>query len=130
MRAMKAHHPLERADPTLRPLLVRSMEAIERIAKACLTAPVPALEGRPMTSVLAPARVSPAALSDLERTAGPALWTSAHFRMTEGIRIVALAGLREAERPSTATDWINRARTWLTMEPHHDQRTVRELSHA
>ncbi|EPE96647.1 hypothetical protein [Rhizobium grahamii] len=129
MGAMRAHHPLERAEPTLQPLLARSMEAIERIAAACLTAPVPALDGRPMTSVLAPARVSPAALKDLERTAGPALWTSAHWRMTEGIRIVALAGLREAERPATATDWINRARTWLTMEPQH-QRTLRELSNA
>jgi hypothetical protein len=70
-----------------------------------------------MTSVLDPARVSPAALADLERTAGAALWTSPHWRRTEGIRVVALAGLREAERPDTAAEWIDRARTWLTSEP-------------
>ena len=34
----------------------------------------------------------------------------------DGIRIVALAGLREAERPDTAPAWIDRARTWFTTE--------------
>jgi hypothetical protein len=113
-RAMTAHYPAERADATLRPLLIRSRTAMDRIARACLSAPVPALEGRPMSSVLDPARVSPASLAELERTAGPALWTSGHWRRTEGIRIVALAGLREAERPETASVWINRARDWFT----------------
>ena len=84
-----------------------------RIAKACLLAEVPALNGRPMTDVLDPTRVSPQALAELERTAGAALWTSMHWRQKEGIRIVALAGLREAERPERASEWINRARTWL-----------------
>ena len=58
----------------------------------------------------------PAALSELERSAGPALWTSQHWRNVEGIRIVALAGLREAERPETASVWIDRARTWMTSD--------------
>jgi hypothetical protein len=69
-----------------------------------------------MTSELDPARVSPAALAELERAGGAALWTSSHWRQKEGIRIVALAGLREAERPETATQWIDRARVWLTAE--------------
>jgi hypothetical protein len=42
------------------------------------------------------------------------LWTSPHWRDAEGIRIVALAGLREAERPETASQWIERARSWLS----------------
>ena len=69
-----------------------------------------------MTDVIDPMRVSPSALAELERTAGPALWTSDHWRRAEGIRIVALAGLREAERPDTARQWIDRARAWLTAE--------------
>ena len=69
-----------------------------------------------MSSVLDPARVSPAALAELERLGGAALWTSPHWRQKEGIRLVALAGLREAERPETATKWIERAREWLTAE--------------
>jgi hypothetical protein len=113
-RAMEAHFPASQAEATLRPLLERSLEAMPKIAAACLSASVPALQGRPMTDVLDPARVSPAALTELERRAGPALWTSPNWRETEGIRIVALAGLREAERPETARQWIDRARNWLT----------------
>lgn len=112
-RAMAAHFPIARADPTLRPLLERSLAALPRIAEACLTAPVPALGGAPMTAVHNPARVSPTALDELERAAGPALWTSPHWRRSEGIRIVALAGLREAERPETASQWIGKAKVWL-----------------
>jgi hypothetical protein len=115
-RAMEASHPLERADDTARPLFARSIAAMPRIAEACLSAPVPALGGAPMTRLLDPARVSPAALAELERAAGPALWTSSHWRRAEGIRIVALAGLREAERADTASHWIEQARAWLTAE--------------
>jgi hypothetical protein len=115
-RAMEARFPASSAEATVQPLLARSMAAMPRIAQACLLAPVPALGGRPMTSELDPARVSPAALAELERVGGSALWTSPHWRRNEGIRIVALAGLREAERPGTATQWIDRARTWLTAE--------------
>jgi len=116
LKAMQAHFPVTSADPTLRPLLERSLAAMPRIAAACLDAPVPALGGRSMADVLPPSRVSPDALSALERSAGAALWTSPHWRRAEGIRIVALAGLREAERPETASQWIDRARAWLVAE--------------
>ena len=115
-RAMQAQFPVTATEATLQPLLIRSMAAMPQIAAACLSAPVPALRDRPMTDVLDPARVSPAALAELERAGGDALWTSDHWRSSEGIRIVALAGLREAERPETATQWINRARGWLTTQ--------------
>ena len=115
-RAMTTRFPVTSVDPALQPLLVRSQAAMDRIARACLEAPAPALGGKPMLDVLDPARVSPAALAGLEQAAGAALWTSTHWRRTEGIRIVALAGLREAERPETASQWIDRARAWLTAE--------------
>jgi hypothetical protein len=113
--AMQANHPAARADDTLQPLLERSLAAMPRIAAACIEATVPAI-GKPMTAVLDPARVSPQALARLEREAGAALWNSTHWRRSEGIRIVALAGLREAEKPETAPAWIDRARQWLTTE--------------
>jgi hypothetical protein len=116
-RAMETHFPISLADESVRPLLTRSRAEIGRIAEACLKAPVPALGGKPMTDVHDPARVSPQALAELEKSAGAALWTSPHWRAAEGIRIVALAGLREAERPDTATQWIDRGRTWLTADP-------------
>jgi len=114
--AMQTHHRADRATATLRPLLARSLQALPRIAEACLFAPVPALGHKPMTQVLDPARVSPAALAALEHEAGPSLWVSPHWRAVEGIRIVALVGLREAEQPETAPAWIARARSWLTAE--------------
>lgn len=109
-----ATHPPRRAGPVVEELVRRSMAAMPRIAAACIGAPVPGLGGRPMTSVHDPARVSPAALTQLERTASAALWTSPHWRATEGIRIVALAGLREAEDPAAASLWIDRARAWMS----------------
>lgn len=115
--AVIATHPSRRAGPVIDDLVRRSMSAMPRIAAACLSAPVPALGGRPMSEVHDPARVSPAALTRLERAAGPALWTSPHWRATEGIRIVALAGLREAEDPAAASQWIGRAQSWLSGAP-------------
>jgi hypothetical protein len=114
--AMVYRHPVTAADPSVAPLLARSQQRLRAIARACLDAPVPALKGEPMTSVLPPSRVSPAALAELERVAGSALWTSSHWRTREGIRTVALAGLREAEAPQTGPMWIDRARTWMTTD--------------
>jgi hypothetical protein len=115
-QAMLVRHPISSAEPAIQPLLARSQQRIRVLARACLAAPVPALRGRPMTDVLAVDRVSPASLAALERQAGPALWTSPHWRRTEGIRTVALAGLREAEKPETADRWIERARAWMTTD--------------
>jgi hypothetical protein len=112
--AMLANYPSHRADPAVAPLLTSSAALIPRIANACLTAPVPALRGEPMARILDPERVSPSALAELERSSGAALWRSPHYRRTEGIRIVALAGLREAENPAAAAFWIDRARNWMT----------------
>lgn len=112
--AMLTAHPLDRAEPTTAELLARSADRLPQLAAACLRAPVPMLEGRPMTAVLNPIRVSPGSLEELERTAGAALWRSPYWRRTEGIRIIALAGLREAEDPARSPEWIDRARTWMT----------------
>lgn len=115
--AVVSGFPSRRADPTVRALLERSRRRMPAIAVACLTTPLPGLAGAPIGAAVDPARVSPAALAELERTAGPALWTSPHWRRTEGIRIVALAGLREAEQPDRASAWIARARDWMTATP-------------
>ena len=115
-QALFASHPLSGAEDSIAALLERSRTRLADVAGALLEAPVPALGNRPMTRILDPARVSPFALAELERTAGPALWTSPHWRRAEGIRILALAGLREAQHPDTASEWIDRARTWITTQ--------------
>ncbi|MDJ0643773.1 MAG: hypothetical protein QNJ15_13245 [Erythrobacter sp.] len=112
--AMLARFPASRANDTLFPLLERSREAMPAIARACLDAPIPALTGKPLHSVVDPAHVAPAALAEFEHRAGEQLWTSPAWRETHGIRMVALTGLREAESPSTATHWIEKSRNWMT----------------
>ena len=112
--AVVAANPLVRADESTVPLLRRSHDRMERIARTCLGTPVPGFGGRPVTAVVDPQRASPQALAELERTAGAALWTSSHWRRAEGIRIVALAGLREAEHPDRSGLWAERAEAWFT----------------
>lgn len=113
-RAMVAAHPPDEAEPTTAAMLVRSQPRLAAIAAACLDTPVPGFGNRPIGAVIDPRRVGPAALAELERSAGPSLWMSPHWQRREGIRLIALAGLREAERPDRASEWIDRARNWLT----------------
>lgn len=112
--AMLERFPASAADPVLHALFERSRSSMQAIARACLDAPVPALGNKSMHSAIDPQRVSPAALADLERAGGASLWTAPKWREAEGIRMIALAGLREAENPASATLWIERARNWLT----------------
>lgn len=112
-QAVLEAHPPARAEPTTAALLVRSRTRLPTIAAACLDAAIPGFGNRPIGAFVDPRRVSPAALAELERSAGPALWTSPHWKASEGIRIVALSGLREAQRPEQAAEWIDRARHWL-----------------
>jgi hypothetical protein len=79
MRAIHVHHPISGAETTVRPLIERSIEAMPRIAEACLETPLTALGNKPLTTILDPARASPTALGELERRGGPALWTSLHW---------------------------------------------------
>lgn len=115
--AVLATYSPSRAEPTTIPLLVRSQSRMATLAQACLDLDVAGFRGRSIRSVVDPQRVSPAALAELERTAGPALWTSPHWKQVEGIRVVALAGLREAENPDSAAEWTTRAQAWMTGLP-------------
>jgi hypothetical protein len=115
--AMVTTYPPTRADATTVPLLIRSRAAMPKLANTCLELPVSGFRGRSIGSLVDPQRVSPAALRQLEGSAGPALWTSPHLKQVEGIRIVALAGLREAEHPGRAAQWTARARAWMTGLP-------------
>ncbi|MET4100375.1 hypothetical protein ABIB37_002612 [Agrococcus sp. UYP10] len=111
--AVVESYPVASAGGALTEVLQGSAARLPRIARACQSTRIPGLGGRPIGSLLPAARVSPSALADLEREAGPALWSSASLREREGIRIVALAGLREAEQPQFAADWAARARNWF-----------------
>lgn len=111
--AVVGAHPMSRVSGVLAEVLQGSAERLPRIARACRNTRIPGLANRTISEMLPAARVSPSALADFEREAGPTLWTSAAIREREGIRLVALAGLREAERPQTAGEWAARARDWF-----------------
>ncbi|KRB36150.1 hypothetical protein [Microbacterium sp. Root180] len=111
--AVVVGHPISRVGGVLAEVLQGSAERMPRIARACRNTRIPGLAGRTIGEMLPPGRVSPSALADFEREAGRALWTSPEIRERDGIRIVALAGLREAERPQTAAEWASRARDWF-----------------
>lgn len=113
-RAVVTTYPPSRAEATTAPLLLRSHRRMAALAATCLDTPVPGFRGRTIRALVDPGRVSPGALAELERAAGPSLWRSPHWRRTDGIRLIALAGLREAESPERAGEWIARARTWMT----------------
>ena len=115
--AVLAEYPVQRAEESVRPLLERSARRLPELARACLYTPVPRFGGKPMTAALPPQRVSPQALGELERALGAAAWTSSHWRTAEGIRLIALAGLREAESAENAQQWAARARQWMTAGP-------------
>lgn len=112
--AMVATYAPTRAEPSTAPLLTRSRDRMAALAEVCLELRVPGFRGRSITALVDPQQVSPVALGQLERAAGPALWTSPHWKQVEGIRIVALAGLREAEQPDRAAEWAARSRSWMT----------------
>jgi hypothetical protein len=113
-QAMLTAHPATHAEQSTIALLLRSQARMPQLARLCLDLRVPGFRDRPIGAIVDPARVSPAALAELERTAGPALWTSPHWKRTEGIRTVALAGLREAERPDRSREWADRSRVWIS----------------
>ena len=113
-RSVLLAHPLHMAEPQTAELLKRSQARLDQVAAACLTTRITGFGGRQIGSFVDPQRVSPASLAKFERDAGDSLWTSPHLRRTEGIRLVALSGLREAEHPERAAEWIDRARNWLT----------------
>lgn len=106
--------PATRAEISTVPLLLRSRSRMPALAATCLELKVPGMHDRPVTALVDPMRVSPSALTELERTAGAALWTSPHWRVHEGIRIVALVGLRETDRETRTGRWVDRAQTWMS----------------
>lgn len=112
-RTIVTAHPVSGAEPSTAALLARSRPRLPQLAAVCLDTRVPGFRHQPITALVDPQGVSPRSLADLEAKAGRSLWTSPHWRRTEGIRVIALAGLREAERPDRATEWIDRARNWM-----------------
>lgn len=113
--AWRGDHPVEAcADPDVRSLVSSSLPLLPDIAATVLDAPLAAFGGRPLTSMVPPERVAPQALGELADRLGPALYTSPHWLWTEGLRLLALSGLRAATSPEQVPDVSTTCSTWMS----------------
>jgi hypothetical protein len=106
-------YPLERATAGTAEFLRRSLPLLPQIVELCLRTPMRAFGGRPLTSLLDPARVKPEALEQLEFRTGPALYTSHHWVWAECLRLLALSGLRAATMPERAAEVLKQQESWM-----------------
>jgi hypothetical protein len=106
-------HPVERADVEVRQLAAASLPLLRAVSELSLVAPMRAFRGRSLAEVVAPGRVSPKALADLNTDGGRALYTSHYLLRTEGIRLLALSGYRIATEPENAVSLIEEQRRWM-----------------
>jgi hypothetical protein len=103
-RAWVALHPPKLATGDTRGLIEASLPLLRNVVRLTLDTPMRAFEGRSLSALVRPDRVSPAALNELSARVGPALFTSTHWLWTESLRILALTGLQLATRPGDANE--------------------------
>lgn len=106
-------YPLENAKPSTAGFLRRSLPLLPKIVELCLRTPMRAFGGRPLVSLLDPARVKPEALEQLELRTGPALYTSHHWIWTECLRLLALSGSRVATMPERSVEILKQQESWM-----------------
>lgn len=109
----RARYPLAGAPERVRPLLEGSLPHLDTIGRLTLETRLPAFAGRAVTDWVDPGRVSPGALWDLEREAGPALFVSPFWAEREPVRIVALSGFRIATATGGADALLARQEQWM-----------------
>lgn len=106
-------HPLERAPAATEGLLRASLPLLPRVVELTLREPMRAFGRRPLTALIDPARVSPAALLSMERQLGEALYTSMHWIWTEALRLLALTGFHLATMAGQRADVFTLQEEWM-----------------
>jgi hypothetical protein len=106
-------HPVDRASDDVRQLLEASLPLLPAVSELSLLKPMRAFRGRSLAEVVDPGRVSPRGLDELRANSGRALHTSHYLLRTEGVRLLALSGLRIATEPERAADLIEEQRCWM-----------------
>ncbi|MFI5592236.1 hypothetical protein ACIA5G_44810 [Amycolatopsis sp. NPDC051758] len=110
----RQRHPLAHADGDVAALTRASLAALPDVVDVCTRRPMAAFGGAPLSALLDPRRVSPAALDSLARQAGPSLLTSAYLRRREPLRILAQLSTRAVLEPAAAADHQARLLAWVT----------------
>jgi hypothetical protein len=111
--AWQAAYPLDSAPRSSRVLIDASLPLLDRAVELTLRTPARCFGGRALVELVDPARVSPAQLAALARTAGAALGTSTHWLGTEALRMLALSGYRAATEPERAAEVLAQYQLWM-----------------
>jgi hypothetical protein len=111
--AWAERHPPERAPAEPADLARASVEVLPEIVDICTRHPMAAFHGRPMCALADPRRVSPAALDELARRAGPSLLTSQYLSRREPLRIVAWLATRASLDTHHAAAHHRGLQSWL-----------------
>jgi hypothetical protein len=106
-------HPPESAPAEMRALTAASVAALGEIVDVCTRVPMAAFGGAPLSAVLDPRRVSPAALAALATQAGPSLLTSSYLRRREPLRILAYLATQAVADPARAEAHRARLLAWV-----------------
>ncbi|MGW5723568.1 hypothetical protein ACWEVP_45885 [Amycolatopsis sp. NPDC003865] len=112
--AWQHRHPVDRASGDTGALARASLPVLGDVVDVCTRLPMAAFGGEPLSALLDPRRVSPAALDALARQAGPSLLTSAYLRRREPLRILALLSTRAVLAPEAAADHQAALLSWVT----------------
>lgn len=107
------HHPIESAPREWRAFIDASMRFLPKAVQALLHRPYKAFGGRPLSRVVDPAAVSPAALAQLAQDAGRAAFSSPYWLWNEAVRLVALTGYRAALGPAELTEAVRQQEQWM-----------------
>ena len=111
--AWTTKHRVERSPSDFRPLLQASLDALPRIVDIILYTPYRAFGNQPLTRLIDPARVSPAALAQLERAAGAAAFTSPYWAWNEAVRLMALTGYRAGSGARDLREGVTQQEQWM-----------------
>jgi hypothetical protein len=109
----RALHPVAAAPSDVRDLIAASTPVLPAIAEVMLWAPLRAFDGRPLSRLIDPDRVSPRALEQLRVASGAALYTSPYWLWNEAIRLLALAGLDASRGVDEARVAMQQQQEWM-----------------
>jgi hypothetical protein len=111
--AWASRHPPDAAPGDGGALARASLAAMDDIVDVCTRQPMTAFGGLPLSGMLDPRRVSPAALGALQRQAGPSLLSSTYLRRREPLRVLAALTTTAALDPARAAEHRTRLLTWV-----------------
>lgn len=106
-------HPIAQAPPLVAGLITAMLPLLPRIVDLALLTSMPCFGGRRLADLVDPQRVAPAALRQLQRSAGAAAFSSSHWIWNECLRLTALSGLRYATEPEAGPAILQQQEDWM-----------------